>query len=59
MEEMRNNFQKQRGPVVNIHYGRSGELFGMLASGHICTSGNFSASGRPFYSGPTPSLFFL
>jgi molybdate transport system substrate-binding protein len=36
MEEMRKNFQKQHGIEVDVHYGSSGEIFGMVAAGQPC-----------------------
>ncbi|CCK79477.1 molybdate ABC transporter substrate-binding protein [Desulfobacula toluolica] len=36
MEEMRKNFEKQNNIQVDIHYGSSGEIFGMLAAGQPC-----------------------
>ena len=36
MEEMRANFQEKHGVEVDIHYGGSGEIFGMLGAGQPC-----------------------
>ena len=36
MEEMRKNFENQNNIKVDIHYGSSGEIFGMLAAGQPC-----------------------
>ena len=36
MEEMRLNFQSRHGVAVDVHYGSSGEIFGMLAAGQPC-----------------------
>lgn len=36
MEEMRKNFERQRGVTVDVHYGSSGEIFGMVAAGQSC-----------------------
>ena len=36
MEEMRTNFEKAEGIEVGVHYGSSGEIFGMLAAGQPC-----------------------
>ncbi|ACV69105.1 molybdate ABC transporter substrate-binding protein [Desulfohalobium retbaense] len=36
MEELRTNFETEHGVEVDIHYGSSGELFGMLKMGQEC-----------------------
>jgi len=36
MEELRANFQEAHQVVIDIHYGSSGEIFGMLAAGRPC-----------------------
>lgn len=36
MEEMRKNFERQHGVTVGVHYGSSGEIFGMVAAGQPC-----------------------
>ena len=36
MEEMRQNFEEQNGVSIDVHYGSSGEIFGMLAAGQEC-----------------------
>jgi molybdate transport system substrate-binding protein len=36
MEEMRKNFEKFHRVIVEVHYGNSGEIFGMLAAGRPC-----------------------
>ncbi|BBO85686.1 molybdenum ABC transporter substrate-binding protein [Desulfosarcina ovata subsp. sediminis] len=36
MEEMRKNFERQHGVTVDVHYGSSGEIFGMIAAGQPC-----------------------
>ncbi len=36
MEEMRKNFENQNGIQVDVHYGSSGEIFGMVATGQAC-----------------------
>jgi len=36
MEEMRQNFEQQHGVEIDVHYGSSGEIFGMLAAGQEC-----------------------
>jgi len=36
MEELRTNFESKHGVTVDIHYGSSGELFGMLKMGQEC-----------------------
>jgi len=36
MEEMRKNFERQHGVTVDVHYGSSGEIFGMVAAGQPC-----------------------
>ncbi|BBO78220.1 molybdenum ABC transporter substrate-binding protein [Desulfosarcina widdelii] len=33
---MRKNFERQRGVTVDVHYGSSGEIFGMVAAGQPC-----------------------
>ena len=36
MEEMRIDFQNRHGVTVDVHYGSSGEIFGMVAAGQPC-----------------------
>ena len=36
MEEMRKNFEKNQSIEVEVHYGSSGEIFGMVATGQPC-----------------------
>lgn len=36
MEELRQNFEKEHGVTITVHYGSSGEIFGMLAMGQNC-----------------------
>jgi len=36
MEEMRKNFEKKHNLTVDVHYGSSGEIFGMVAAGQAC-----------------------
>lgn len=36
MEEMRKNFEIRKNIQIDIHYGSSGEIFGMLAAGQPC-----------------------
>lgn len=36
MEEMRTNFEKEHGISADVHYGGSGEIFGMLGAGQPC-----------------------
>ena len=36
MEEFRANFEKSHGGHVDVHYGSSGELFGLLGMGQPC-----------------------
>ncbi len=36
MEELRASFERQNNVKVNVHYGGSGEIFGMLAMGQCC-----------------------
>lgn len=36
MEEIRQNFEHEHGVEVEVHYGSSGEIFGMLAAGQEC-----------------------
>jgi len=36
MEEMRKNFESRQGIQVDVHYGSSGEIFGMVAAGQPC-----------------------
>ncbi|MBI9081688.1 MAG: molybdate ABC transporter substrate-binding protein [Pseudodesulfovibrio sp.] len=36
MEELRQNFEKEHDVKIQVHYGNSGELFGMLAMGQTC-----------------------
>ncbi|ACN13292.1 ModA3 [Desulforapulum autotrophicum HRM2] len=36
MEEMRKNYETQKKIQVDIHYGSSGEIFGMIAAGQPC-----------------------
>ena len=36
MEELRKNFEAAHGVEVSVHYGSSGEIFGMLAMGQGC-----------------------
>ena len=36
MEEMRLNFEKKYNTTIQVHYGSSGEIFGMLAMGQPC-----------------------
>lgn len=36
MEEMRANFEKENSVKVDVHYGSSGEIFGMVAAGQPC-----------------------
>ena len=36
MEELRHNFEKSHGVTINVHYGSSGEIFGMLGVGQTC-----------------------
>ncbi len=36
MEEMRKNFENKHGIQVDVHYGSSGEIFGMVAAGQPC-----------------------
>jgi len=36
MEELRQNFEKEHGVKIEVHYGSSGEIFGMLAVGQTC-----------------------
>ncbi len=36
MEEMRQNFEQRHGVEIDVHYGSSGEIFGMLAAGQEC-----------------------
>jgi molybdate transport system substrate-binding protein len=36
MEEMRKNFEGRHGAAVDVHYGSSGEIFGMVAAGQPC-----------------------
>ncbi|SDN93960.1 molybdate transport system substrate-binding protein [Desulfonauticus submarinus] len=36
MEELKQNFEQKYKVRVNIHYGSSGELFGMIATGKYC-----------------------
>lgn len=36
LEEMRQNFEKQHSVEIDIHYGSSGEIFGMVAAGQPC-----------------------
>ena len=36
MEEMRRNFEGAESVKVDVHYGSSGEIFGMLAAGQPC-----------------------
>lgn len=36
MEAMRKNFGQQHGLTIDVHYGSSGEIFGMVAAGQPC-----------------------
>ncbi len=36
MEELRINFEKENNVKIKVHYGGSGEIFGMLAMGQCC-----------------------
>ena len=36
MEEMRKNFERKHSAKVDVHYGSSGEIFGMVAAGQPC-----------------------
>ena len=36
MEELRQNFEHRHGVSIDVHYGSSGEIFGMLATGQEC-----------------------
>jgi molybdate transport system substrate-binding protein len=36
MEEMRKNFEEHHSVKVDVHYGSSGEIFGMVAAGQPC-----------------------
>jgi molybdate transport system substrate-binding protein len=36
MEEMRKRFEGQHGVTVDVYYGSSGEIFGMVAAGRPC-----------------------
>ena len=36
MEEMRKDFEKKHSVEVDVHYGSSGEIFGMVAAGQPC-----------------------
>lgn len=36
MEELRQNFEKTHNVKIDIHYGSSGEIFGMLGVGQAC-----------------------
>ena len=36
MEEMRKNFEEKNSVKVDVHYGSSGEIFGMVAAGQPC-----------------------
>ncbi len=36
MEAMRKNFEQQHGITIDVHYGSSGEIFGMVAAGQPC-----------------------
>lgn len=36
MEEMRKNFETRNKITVDVHYGSSGEIFGMIAAGQPC-----------------------
>jgi molybdate transport system substrate-binding protein len=36
MEELRQNFENEHGVSITVHYGSSGEIFGMLATGQTC-----------------------
>ncbi len=36
MEELRKEFEKKHGVKIQVHYGSSGEIFGMLAMGQTC-----------------------
>lgn len=37
MEELRQNFEKQNSVSIDVHYGSSGEIFGMVAAGQSCS----------------------
>jgi molybdate transport system substrate-binding protein len=36
LEELRLNFEKKHGVTIDVHYGSSGEIFGMLGVGQTC-----------------------
>ena len=36
MEAIRKNFEQQQGVTIDVHYGSSGEIFGMVAAGQPC-----------------------
>lgn len=36
MEELRTNFEKKHNVKIDVHYGSSGEIFGMLSMGQNC-----------------------
>lgn len=36
LEELRHNFEKKHGVTIEVHYGSSGEIFGMLGVGQTC-----------------------
>lgn len=36
MEELRQNFEKKHNVTIDVHYGSSGEIFGMLGVGQTC-----------------------
>ncbi len=36
MEELRQNFEKKHNVNIDVHYGSSGEIFGMLSVGQTC-----------------------
>ncbi|MBG0790480.1 MAG: molybdate ABC transporter substrate-binding protein [Desulfovibrionaceae bacterium] len=36
LEEIRHNFEKKHGVSIDVHYGSSGEIFGMLGVGQTC-----------------------
>lgn len=36
MEELRQNFEKKHDVKIDVHYGSSGEIFGMLSVGQTC-----------------------
>ncbi|WP_304084698.1 molybdate ABC transporter substrate-binding protein [Maridesulfovibrio ferrireducens] len=36
MEELRQNFEKKNNVTISVHYGSSGEIFGMMSMGQTC-----------------------